>query len=120
MSRCSDDYLNDNPFLVKPGTTEYDALSFLVRNREERFTPAEIGPRIDISETSASKTMIRLFENELIERSQGSYYVDPDCADKLKQRLDSVDAAMRLHDVAPEDDIYAETVSWETESINSR
>ena len=78
--------LRDNdPFPVKPETNEYEALSFLVRNREYGFTPSEIAERTTIPEASVSKTMVRLFEKGLVKRSQGAYFVDPADADELKK-----------------------------------
>lgn len=112
MPRHIDELRNNDPFPVKPDTNEYEALSFLVSNREYGFTPTEIADRTPISEASVSKTMTRLFEKGLVERSQGVYYVDPDRADDLTQRLDSIDAAARLHETAPDDDVYAES-GWE-------
>jgi len=107
-----DELTSDEPFPVKPDTNEYEALSFLVAHREYGFTPAEIADHTDISESSASKTMARLFEKGLVERSEGAYYVDPDRADTLKQRLTSLDSAVELFESAPSDDAYAEQ-GWE-------
>ena len=98
---------------MKPETNEYHALSFLVANQEFGFTPAEIAGRTTISEASASKTMTRLFEKGLVERAQGTYYVEPERADELMRRLDSLDATARLFEGAP-DDAYAEP-GWEDE-----
>lgn len=109
-----DELTNDKPFPVKPDTNEYEALSFLVAHREYGFTPGEIAEHTDISGSSASKTMARLFEKELVERSDGTYYVDPDRADKLKHRLESLDSAVQLFESAPSDDAYAEE-GWEDE-----
>jgi len=103
---------NDEPFPVKPETNEYEALRFLLSHREYGFTPSEIADQTDISKSSASKTMTRLFEKGLVERSQGAYYVDPDRAEKLKQRLESLDSVVQLFESAPTDDAYAEE-GWE-------
>ena len=113
MPRHVDDLRNSDSFPVKPGTNEYHALSFLVANREFGFTPAEIAERTAISDGSVSKTMARLFEKGLVERAQGTYYVEPERADELKRRLDSLDATARLFEKAP-DDAYAEP-GWEDE-----
>jgi len=91
-----DDLRNDDPFSVTPETNEYDALSFLVSDQEYGFTPADLADRTYTSHASASKTMTRLFDNGIVERSQGMYYVDPDRADSLKHRLTSIDAAIRV------------------------
>lgn len=109
-----DELTNDDPFPVKPDTNEYEALSFLVAHREYGFTPSEITDHTDISDSSASKTMARLFDKGLVERSEGTYYVNPDRADKLKQRLESLDSAVQLFESAPTDDVYAEE-GWEDE-----
>lgn len=109
-----DDLTNDEPFPVKPETNEYEALSFLVAHREYGFTPSEIADHTEINESSASKTMARLFEKGLVERAEGAYYVDPDRADKLKQRLKSLDSASQLFESVPNDDVYAEE-GWEDE-----
>jgi hypothetical protein len=106
MPRHIDELRNGDPFPVKPETNEYEALSFLVRNRDYGFRPSEIAEQTTISKASASKIMARLFEKGLVERSEGLYYIDPDCAGELKQRLDSLDAAVRLFETAPDDDAY--------------
>jgi len=114
MPRHIKELRDNDPFPVKPETNEYEALSFLVRNREYGFTPSEIAERTTIPEASASKTMVRLFEKGLVTRSQGAYFVEPAEAEELKNRLDSIDAAARLHQYAPSDDVYAES-GWEDE-----
>ena len=111
MPRKVEELRSSTPFPVTPGTNEYDALSFLVRNRDYGFTPTEIATRTDVAVTSASKTMTRLFDKGLVERVQGVYFVDPDRGDDLQRRLESIDAAERLHESAPED-AYAEP-GWE-------
>lgn len=112
MPRHVDELRDSDPFPVRPGTNEYTALSFLVSHREYGFRPSEIGERTDISKTSASKTMARLFEKGLVERSEGVYYVAPERATDLERRLNSIDAAERLFEAAPEDDAYAQE-GWE-------
>ena len=117
MPRHVDELRDGEPFPIKPDTNEHEALSFLLSNREYGFTPTEIADRTTISEASASKTMTRLFDKGLVDRSQGVYYVDPDRADDLKRRLDSLDAAVRLHETTPDDDAYTEP-GWE-ENVSS-
>ena len=112
MPRHIKELRDNDPFPVKPETNEYEALSFLVRNREFGFTPSEIAERTTIPEASASKTMVRLFEKGLVKRSQGAYFVDPAEADELKDRLNSIDAAARLHQSTSNDDVYGEA-GWE-------
>lgn len=109
-----DDLMNDEPFPIKPDTNEYEALSFLIAHREYGFTPIEIADHTEINESSASKTMARLFEKGLVERAEGVYYAAPDRADKLKQRLESLDSAIQLFESGPNDDVYAEE-GWEDE-----
>jgi Mn-dependent DtxR family transcriptional regulator len=112
MPRHVADLQDGEPFPVKPGTNEYEALSFLVRNHDYGFSPTEIAEQTEISTASASKTMARLFEKGLVTRTEGMYYVEPDRANDLQQRLQSLDAAVRLFETVPEDDAYAET-RWE-------
>lgn len=112
MPRHVDELTDGNPFPVKSETNEYEALSFLVRNRDYGFRPSEIAEQTDITKTSASKTMTRLFKKGLVKRSDGLYYVDPDRASELQQRLDSLDAAVRMFKMAPDDDVYSEP-GWE-------
>jgi len=102
---------------VLPETDEYEALSFLVRNRGERFTPSEIAFHAEISEASAPETLHGLLEKSLVEHDQGGYYVNSDRAEDIKSRLESVDAADRLHETTPDNDVYAVT-DWE-EELNS-
>ncbi|MEF8802195.1 MAG: helix-turn-helix domain-containing protein [Halolamina sp.] len=96
-----DELTNDDPVPVKPETNEYEALSFLLGHREYGFAPSEIAAQTDSSDASASKTMARLFETGLVERSNGTYYVAPDHAETLTQRLNSLDAAVHLFESAP-------------------
>ncbi|ELZ06191.1 hypothetical protein C482_00175 [Natrialba chahannaoensis JCM 10990] len=114
-----DELTNDEPFPVKPDTNEYEALRFLVANRKYGFTPLEVADHTNISKSSASKTMARLFEKDLVRRSNGAYYVEPERSEVLRQRLESLDAAVRLFDSTPDDDAYAKE-GWEEElsSIN--
>lgn len=107
-----DHLTSDDPFLVKPDTNEHEALSFLVTHREYGFTPSEIADHTDINNSSASKTMVRLFEKGLVERSDGAYYVAPDRVDTLTRRLESLDSAIQLFESTPTDDVYAEE-GWE-------
>lgn len=113
MPRHIDELRNDDPFPVKPGTNEYEALSFLVSHREYGFTPAEIADHTDVSSSSVSKTVARLYEKGLVSRSSGAYYVEPERADEVKRQLESLDSATRLFDSAPED-AYSEK-GWEEE-----
>jgi len=108
-----DDLTNNNPYPVKPDTNEYEVLSFLVANHKYGFTPSEVAARTDLSETSASKAMARLFEDGLVERAETIYYIDPHRADELKQRLAALESAARLFETAP-DDAYAKQ-GWEQE-----
>lgn len=112
MPRHVDELRDNDPFPVKPGTNEYAALSFLVSHRDYGFRPTEISDHTDLSKASASKTMARLFEKGLVERSEGVYYVAPERATNLERRLNSIDAAERLFEATPEDDAYAQE-GWE-------
>ncbi len=103
---------HEEPLPVRPETNEHEALRFLLSHREYGFTPTEIADRTTIAHSSASKTMARLFDKGLVERSQGAYYIDPDHAARLQQRLESLDSIVQLFDSAPTDDAYAEH-GWE-------
>jgi len=107
-----DKLTGDEPFPVTPDTNEYEALDFLVRHHEYGFPPREIAERTDINESSVAKTVRRLDENDLVERSDEIYYVDPVRVDTIKARLKSIDAVVRLFERAPDDDAYAEE-GWE-------
>lgn len=74
--------------------------------------PREIADRTDINESSVAKTMRRLEENDVVERSDEIYYVDPVRIDTIRARLTSVDAVVRLFEATPDDDAYAEA-GWE-------
>ncbi len=112
-----DDSRGHEPFPVLPDTDEYETLSFLVRNQGERFTPSGIAVHADVSEASAPETLHNLLEKNLVEHEQGDYYVNSDRAEDIKSRLESVDAAKRLHKTAPDDDMYAVT-DW-VKKLNS-
>ena len=108
-----DELRRDEPFPVSPETNEHAALRFLVANHDYGFSPSEIATETEISKSSASKTMSRLHEKGLVNRSQGAYYIDPERVESLKRRLESLDAAVDLFDDAP-DDAYADA-GWEDE-----
>ena len=66
--------------------------------------------------------MSRLHEKEVVQRSRGAYYIDPERVESLKhperveslkRRLESLDAAVDLFNDTP-DDVYAKT-GWEDE-----
>lgn len=63
--------------------------------------------------------MAQLVENGLVERADDVYYIDPRRVDELTNRLRSLDSAVELFEVTPDDDSYAEE-DWEQEvpSIN--
>jgi hypothetical protein len=107
-----DKLTDDEPFPVTPDTNEYEALDFPVRHHEYGLPPREIAERTDINESSVAKTMRRLDENDLVERSDEIYYVDPVRVDTIKARLKSIDAVVRLFERAPYDDAYDEE-GWE-------
>lgn len=107
-----DELTDDDPFPVTPDTNEYEALDFLVRHHEYGFRPHEIAERIEINESSVAKTMRRLDEKDLVERSDEIYYVDPVRVDAIKARLKSFDTVARLFERTPDDDAYAEE-GWE-------
>ena len=112
-----DNSRNHEPFPVLPETDEYDVLGFLVRNRGDRFTASEIARHAEVNETSAIEALHELLEKNLVEHDQEDYYVNSDRAEDIKFRLESVDAAKRLHEGAPDNDMYAVT-DWE-EELNS-
>lgn len=99
-------------FPIEPDTDEYEALSFLVANHKYGFTPGEVATHTTINPSNASETMARLFEWDLIRRTDGVYYIEPDRADTLKQRLESLDAVVQLFESTPDNDAYAEE-GWE-------
>ncbi|MDB2274331.1 MarR family transcriptional regulator [Halorubrum ezzemoulense] len=103
---------NDTRFPVLPDTDEHTVLSFLVRNGGERFAPHKIVEQTSVSELNISAILENLFEYQLICCSEDTYYVNPEGRMELKHRLESIDAAVRIHDTAPENDSYAED-GWE-------
>jgi len=112
-----DELTNGDSFPVKPDTSEYEALSFLVAHYKYGFTLSEIAARTDLSKGSTSKTMSRLFENGLVERAENVYYIDPRRADELKQRLESVDSVVQLFEATPSNDVYAKK-DWEQDPLS--
>jgi len=103
-----------DPYPVIPGTDGYRVFSFLVRNRGNQFSLAEIASVIDSSETETANAIEILAEDQLIERSQDTYFVDSERGQYLQRRLESVDTAKRLHNTTPDDDVYARE-DWERE-----
>lgn len=114
-----DDLTDNESFPIKPKSAEYEALSFLVIHHEYGFTPQEIADRTALNKTAASSTMAQLFEKGLVEQAENVYYIDPRRVDELTNRLRSLDSAVELFEVTPDDDSYAEE-DWEQEvpSIN--
>jgi len=108
------DHRTDDSYIVQPGTDEYDVISFLVHNRRYRFTLSELASALHINEERISEIVSHFLETGIVERVQERYYVDIESAKDLQQRLESIDAAERLHNTAPDDDAYAEQ-GWENE-----
>jgi len=86
---------------------------------EDGFTPQETAARTGLNKTTASNTIAQLVENGVVERADDVYYIDPRRVDELTNRLRSLDSAVKLFKVTPDDDSYAEE-NWEQEvpSIN--
>ncbi|ELZ32749.1 MarR family transcriptional regulator [Halorubrum tebenquichense] len=101
-------------FPVKPESNQCKALSFLVTHHEYGFTPREIAARTALDKTTAVNALARLFENELINRADDVYYIEPHQVEEQKHRLESLDSAVRLFEATPNDDSYAEE-GWEQE-----
>lgn len=107
--------MSGDAFLVKPETDEYRVLSFLVAHRGTEFTLDEIVDYTDIRESSATEAVMQLRDRGLVNQSDDHYYyVNQEQGRKLAKRLESLDAAVRLFEVAPTDDAYAER-GWEDE-----
>ncbi|SNR77938.1 hypothetical protein SAMN06266787_12715 [Halorubrum ezzemoulense] len=109
-----DELTADEPFPVKPESNQCKALTFLVTHHEYGFTPREIAAQTALDKTTAVDALARLFENELINRADEVYYIEPRRVDELKHRLESLDSAVRLFEATPNDDSYAEE-GWEQE-----
>lgn len=107
-----DDLITDEPFPVNPESVEYEVLSFLVTAHEYGFTPQEIAAQTGHSKATVSDTVAQLVENGLIKQTESIYYIEPWRVDKLTNRLRSLDAAVKLFEVTPTDDSYAES-GWE-------
>jgi len=93
----------DELFPVKPGTTEYEVLRVLVTHREEELTPTEIVAETGLSTARAAETLGRLSKAEIINQENGVYYIESRQAERMKQRLESVDAVVQLFESAPDD-----------------
>ena len=68
---------------------------------------------------SPSNTIAQLVEDGFVEQAENVYYIDPRRVDELTNRLRSLDSAVELFEVTPDDDSYAQE-DWEQEvpSIN--
>jgi len=97
----------DEPFPIKPETADYEVLRVLVTDYEDGATPAEIAANTELSTSRAAESLGALSKSALINHENGVYYVNPDQADRLKRRLESVDAVEHLFESTP-DDVYGE------------
>jgi len=101
----------DEPFPIKPETTKYEVLRVLVTHPEEELTPTEIAAETDLSTARTAETLGQLSKAEIINQENGVYYIDSRQAERMKQRLESVDAAVKLFESTP-NDAYPEA-GWE-------
>lgn len=101
----------DEPFPIKPETVDYEVLRVLVTDYKDGATPAEIAANTELSTSRAAELLGALSKSALINHKNGVYYANPDQADRLKRRLESVDAVEHLFDSTP-DDVYGES-GWE-------
>lgn len=69
---------------VKPGTNEEAALRFLAANPDHGWPPKAIADGTEIPESSVTKTVARLHEKELVDRSSGYYFVAPERRDEIQ------------------------------------
>ncbi|MDL0126519.1 MarR family transcriptional regulator [Halobacterium salinarum] len=106
--------MSGDAFPVKPETDEYTVLSFLVAHRGTEFTLDEIADHTNIRESSATEAVMQLRDGGLVTQSEDHYYVNQEEGQELPQRLESLDAVVRLFEATPADDGYAEQ-GWEDE-----
>lgn len=102
----------DEPFPIKPETADYEVLRVLVTDYKDGATPAEIAANTELSTSRAVETLRVLSKSALINHENGVYYINPDQADLLKRRLESVDAVEQLFESTPDDDVCADP-GWE-------
>ena len=107
-----DDLITDEPFPVKPESAEYEILTFLVTAHGYGFTPQEIAARTGHSKATVSDAMAHLVESGLVKRAETVYYIEPWRVGELTNRLRSLDSVVKLFEVTPNDDSYAEA-GWE-------
>lgn len=113
----SDSLETDSPFLVKPETPEYEALSFLTRNREQRFTLDAIVAQTSLDSHTATPVLEHLVDTGLLTRIENTVFLPAKRAKDVQRRLESIDAAERLFLAAPEGDAYTEQ-GWEADVPN--
>lgn len=102
----------DDPDLnVRPGTNEATLLKFLYRHRRYGFTPKELSDETAVAYSSIQKTLDRLREKSLIDKTTDGYYhaLDNDTIARRVASLHSLDAISR--DLREDDSLSDEAVA---------
>lgn len=81
---------------LEPGTTRSDIVSFLYRNPEFGFRPAEIKEALDIPRGTATTTLTRLHDEGYIGKTTDSYYYALDDHGGVRRYVASLNQLERM------------------------
>lgn len=87
---------------LKPGTTKSDIVVFLYSNLELAYTPTEIADELNIPTGTASTTLRRLHEDDLVGRIENGYYHGLTGRTDLRRYPESVSQTVTMFDTHPD------------------
>ena len=81
---------------LTPGTTKSDIIAFLYDHSGLGFRPSEVSDRLDIPAGTATTTLIRLYDKDLVGKTNDSYYHAIENREDLFRYLASLEATERM------------------------
>ncbi len=81
---------------LRPGTTRSDVVAFLYRNPEWGYSPQDIKEALDIPRGTATTTLKRLFDDDLIGKTADGYYYALSDRDDIRRYISSLNQVHRL------------------------
>ncbi|NUE02265.1 MarR family transcriptional regulator [Halorubraceae archaeon YAN] len=91
-------YLNqhDPELDLRPGTTKSDIVAHLYQNPEWGFSPKDIDERLGIPRGTATTTLLRLYEEEYVGKTDDGYYHALSDRDDLQRYVANLEQVNRM------------------------
>lgn len=87
---------HDPEIELRPGTTKSDIVAHLYRNPEWGYSPQEIKEILDIPRGTATTTLKRLYDEDVLGKTDDGYYYARDEREDVRRYVSSLDQVHRM------------------------